>query len=142
MIESFHTGFGAAPGLADGFCRSFASRGSAFQWGRSLLEPLNLCVDRLDDLGRIHGTDYTSATPEPKNSLPPLREKLASFDGAIGADDVARLLQTSCRTIYLCVRQNWIPYFRLNGCVKFDPTLIADWIDSISSTPKKPARSG
>jgi hypothetical protein len=31
--------------------------------------------------------------PKPKNQLPTLREKLASFDGAIDADDIAALLQ-------------------------------------------------
>jgi hypothetical protein len=41
--------------------------------------------------------------PKPKNQLPTLREKLASFDGAIDADDIARLLQTSRHTIYLWV---------------------------------------
>jgi excisionase family DNA binding protein len=75
--------------------------------------------------------------PKPKNPLPTLREKLASFDGAIGADDIARLLQTSRHTIYLWVRDNRIPHFRLNGSLKFDPALIADWIDSTSSTQKK-----
>jgi hypothetical protein len=81
--------------------------------------------------------------PKPKSPLPTLREKLASFDGAIGADDIARLLQTSRHTIYLWVRANKIPYFRLNGCLKFDPALVADWIDSASSTPKRPStRSG
>src|ERR1700722_16968068 len=84
-------------------------------------------------------TRYTSAMPKPKSPLPTLREKLASFDGAIGADDIARLLQTSRHTIYLWVRDNKIPYFRLNGCLKFDPALVADWIDSTSSTPKDPA---
>jgi hypothetical protein len=84
-------------------------------------------------------TYHQSAMPEPENPLPTLREKLASFDGAIGADDIARLLQTSRHTIYLWVRDNKIPYFRLNGCLKFDPALVADWIDSTSSTPKDPA---
>jgi len=84
-----------------------------------------------------------SIASQPKRTgLPTLREKLASFDGAIGADDIARLLQTSRHTIYLWVRDNRIPYFRLNGGLKFDPALIADWIDSTSSTPKKPAPSG
>jgi Helix-turn-helix domain len=77
--------------------------------------------------------------PKPKNPPSTLREKLASFDGAIGTDDIARLLQTKRRTIYLWVREDRIPHFRLNGCLKFDPALIADWIDSTSSTPKKPA---
>jgi excisionase family DNA binding protein len=80
--------------------------------------------------------------PKPKNPLPTLREKLASFDGAIGADEIARLLQTSRHTIYLWVRDNRIPHFRLNGSLRSDPALIADWIDSSSSTPKKPASSG
>jgi excisionase family DNA binding protein len=79
--------------------------------------------------------------PKPKNPLLTLREKLASFDGAIGADDIARLLQTSRHTVYLWVRDNRIPHFRLNGSLKFDPALIADWIDSTSSTPEKPAPS-
>src|ERR1700722_10005597 len=90
-------------------------------------------------------TRYTSAMPKPKNPLPTLREKLASFDGAIGADDIARLLQTSRHTIYLWVRDNTIPPFRLNGSLKFDPALIADWIDSTSSTPQsqhRPEREG
>jgi excisionase family DNA binding protein len=86
-------------------------------------------------------TRYTSDMPKPKNPLPTLREKLASFDGAIGADDIARLLQTSRHTVYLWVRDNRIPHFRLNGSLKFDPALIADWIDSTSSTPEKPAPS-
>jgi hypothetical protein len=30
------------------------------------------------------------------------------------------------------VRDNRIPHFRLNGSLKFDPALIADWIDSTS----------
>jgi hypothetical protein len=47
--------------------------------------------------------------PKPKNPLPTLREKLASFDGAIGADDVARLLQTSCHTIYLAELDSLFP---------------------------------
>jgi hypothetical protein len=87
----------------------------------------------------VQMTYHQSAMPEPPNPLPTLREKLASFDGAIGADDIARLLQTSRHTIYLWVRDNKIPYFRLNGCLKFDPALVADWIDSTSSTPKDPA---
>ncbi len=84
-----------------------------------------------------------SIASQPKRTgLPTLREKLAGFDGAIGTDDIARLLQTSRHTIYLWVRENRIPYFRLNGGLKFDPALIADWIDSTSSTPKKPAPFG
>jgi hypothetical protein len=80
--------------------------------------------------------------PKPKNPPPTLREKLASFDGAIGTDDIARLLQTKRRTIYLWVREDRIPHFRLNGCLKFDPALIADWIDSTSSTQKSQHRPG
>jgi excisionase family DNA binding protein len=84
-----------------------------------------------------------SIASQPKRTgLPTLREKLASFDGAIGADDIARLLQTSRHTIYSWVRENRIPYFRLNGSLKFDPALIADWIDSTTSIPKNPAPSG
>jgi hypothetical protein len=37
------------------------------------------------------------------------------------------------------VRDNRIPHFRLNGSLKFDPALIADWIDSTSSTSKRPS---
>jgi hypothetical protein len=81
------------------------------------------------------------ASPPKRTGLRTLREKLASFDGAMGADDIARLLQTSRHTIYLWVRAKRIPYFRLNGCLKFDPALIADWIDSTSSTPIKPPPS-
>ena len=87
----------------------------------------------------VQMTYHQSAMRGPENPLPTLREKLASFDGAIGADDIARLLQTSRHTIYLWVRDNKIPYFRLNGCLKLDPALVADWIDSTSSTPKDPA---
>jgi hypothetical protein len=84
-----------------------------------------------------------SIASQPKRTgLRTLREKLAGFDGAMGADDIARLLQTSRHTIYLWVRKKRIPYFRLNGCLKFDPALIADWIDSTSSAPKKPEPPG
>jgi hypothetical protein len=55
----------------------------------------------LNSFMAVHMTYHQSAMPEPVNPLPTLREKLASFDGAIGADDIARLRQTSRHTIYL-----------------------------------------
>jgi hypothetical protein len=120
MVKSFRTGYGALPGLADGFCRSFAGRGSAFQSGLSFPESLNLRVDRLDDFGRIHDPDYTSATPEPKNPLPTLREKFASFEEPLAlmttpAACKPHATPSTRHTAYLWVRQNRIPYFRLNA---------------------------
>ena len=49
--------------------------------------------------------------------------------------DVAQLLLAKASTIYAWVEQGLIPYYKLNGMVRFDEAELLQWIQS----QKKPA---
>jgi excisionase family DNA binding protein len=57
-----------------------------------------------------------------------VRERIASFDRAMTADDLARVLGVSEITVYKHAKAGRIPSFRIGTCVRFCPQAVADWI--------------
>lgn len=67
--------------------------------------------------------------PAPTAQPTSLRDRIASFDHALTADDLAHLFQVEKNTIYVKARAGDIPSFRIGDSVRFDPKHITDWLD-------------
>jgi hypothetical protein len=75
------------------------------------------------------------------SSLNAIHETLRSLDHCITADCLANLLELNLRTIYLKPRTGRMPCVRLHGVVRFDPIVLADWLDSATlPTTKRPLK--
>lgn len=57
-----------------------------------------------------------------------IRERIAGFDRAMTADDLASILGVSEITVYKHAKAGRIPSFRIGTCVRFCPQAVADWI--------------
>ena len=69
-------------------------------------------------------TQQSEATPMPLN----IRERIANFDRAMTADELAGILGVSRITIFKHAKDGRIPCFRIGTCVRFCPQTVADWI--------------
>ena len=58
-----------------------------------------------------------------------IAETLAQMEGAITAEPLARLLGMSRITIYKLAKAGRIPSFRIGSAVRFDPGVIAAWLE-------------
>jgi excisionase family DNA binding protein len=47
--------------------------------------------------------------------------------------EVAESLGSHIQTVYEWTYESKIPYFRVGGRIKFDPQIIADWLDRRAS---------
>jgi excisionase family DNA binding protein len=57
-----------------------------------------------------------------------LADRLESFGHALTATQLATLLAVSKIVIYKLAKANRIPSFRIGTCVRFDPTVVANWL--------------
>jgi excisionase family DNA binding protein len=69
-------------------------------------------------------TQQSGATPMPLN----IRERIANFDRAMTADELAGILGVSRITIFKHAKDGRLPCFRIGTCVRFCPQTVADWI--------------
>jgi excisionase family DNA binding protein len=58
-----------------------------------------------------------------------IRERLADFDRALTADEVAGLLGISAQMIRKQARTGDIPCFRIGTSVRFDPQKLCEWLE-------------
>jgi len=58
-----------------------------------------------------------------------LQERLRALTGGIKAPMLARLLGLSRITVYKRAAAGMIPCLRIGGAVRFDPVVIARWLD-------------
>lgn len=66
-----------------------------------------------------------AATTQPLS----VRDRIASFDHALTADDLSKLFAVEPDSIYKKARAGDIPSFRIGTSVRFDPKQIIDWLD-------------
>jgi excisionase family DNA binding protein len=57
-----------------------------------------------------------------------VRDRIATHDGAMNAEQLADILGVSEITIYKHAKAGKIPSFRIGTCVRFCPKTVADWI--------------
>jgi excisionase family DNA binding protein len=62
--------------------------------------------------------------PEPLT----LAERIERMEGAMAADQLAKLLNVSKITIFKQAKAGRIPSFRIGTCVRFDPRTVAKWL--------------
>lgn len=65
-----------------------------------------------------------------KTELMGIRDRLAAYNGAITAAELATLLAVQPDTLYKLARKGDIPHMRIGSSVRFDPKAIAEWIAS------------
>jgi len=76
-----------------------------------------------------------------KIKRPSLKELLASGD-LISPEELAAALKIARVTAYQWVRRGVIPYLKLEGVVRFDPTEIDAWLKSNRRTATKAPGGG
>lgn len=57
-----------------------------------------------------------------------LAEQIERTEGAMTAEQLARLLNVSPITVYKLAKAGRIPSFRIGRCVRFDPKTVANWL--------------
>lgn len=57
-----------------------------------------------------------------------LRDRLAAYDRAITAAELATLLAVQPDMIYKQARKGGIPHIRIGTAVRFDPKVILEWL--------------
>ena len=55
-------------------------------------------------------------------------ERLKAMSRMITVDELAQMLAVSPKTLYSKAKAGTIPVTRLAGALRFDPALIADWL--------------
>jgi excisionase family DNA binding protein len=58
-----------------------------------------------------------------------IKDRIASFDGALEAEDLARILKINKASIYKQARKGTIPSFRVGTSIRFDPKALCEWYD-------------
>jgi Helix-turn-helix domain len=58
-----------------------------------------------------------------------IKERIVSFDGALDAEDLSKILKVDKASIYKQARQGTIPSFRIDTMVRFDPKALCEWYD-------------
>lgn len=59
-------------------------------------------------------------------------EKLRAAKKLLGVKQVAELLGSHPMTIYGWVAEGRLPHLRVGGRIKFDPNVVADWLQARS----------
>jgi excisionase family DNA binding protein len=62
-----------------------------------------------------------------------IAEQLKSSKGLLSVQQVAEALAAHPQTVYSWAQEGKLPYFRIGGRIKFDPTAIADWLNRRAS---------
>jgi len=74
---------------------------------------------------------FVAVEPHHYGQLPmTLVEQLRAHETALTVADLAQLLGVAIRTVYKEVEDGRIPFFRLRTSIRFDPGLIADWLQA------------
>ena len=60
-----------------------------------------------------------------------LAEQIERIEGAMTADQLAKLLNVSKVLIFKRAKAGRIPSFRVGTCVRFDPRAVAKWLRSM-----------
>jgi excisionase family DNA binding protein len=63
-------------------------------------------------------------TPKPLT----LADQFERMEGALTAEQLAKLLNISEITVYKQAKAGRIPSFRIGTCVRFDPKAVAEWV--------------
>lgn len=61
-----------------------------------------------------------------------IEDRLAGFDRALTAEDVAALFALHPQTVYQQARRGEIPCFRIGTAVRFDPKRLKEWYEKHS----------
>ena len=57
-----------------------------------------------------------------------LIQRLMEYQHAMTAAEVAKILACSHQTVYRMAQQSQLPYFRVSGSIRFDPSAIVEWL--------------
>jgi excisionase family DNA binding protein len=57
-----------------------------------------------------------------------LVQRLAGMGRALDATQLARLLGVHKLTVYRLVERGALPHFRIASCIRFDPSVVAEWL--------------
>jgi len=71
------------------------------------------------------GSVITMPTP---NSCPDLASRIEARKSAWTVDGLALLLEISPKTLYKMAKSERIPAIRIDGIIRFDPALTAEWL--------------
>lgn len=55
--------------------------------------------------------------------------KIKGFQRALTVSEVAELLASSTTTIYRMIELQEVPYFRVRGSIRFDPSALIAWLE-------------
>jgi excisionase family DNA binding protein len=75
--------------------------------------------------------EATPSTPQSQTGIPEsltLADRIERMEGALTAEELARLLNVSRITIFKQAKAGRIPSFRIGTCVRFDPRAVANWL--------------
>jgi excisionase family DNA binding protein len=67
----------------------------------------------------------------PEHEIKSVGQRLASFDRALTAYEVAALLKVHLDTVYKQARAGNLPSFRIGTSIRFDPKKLGEWYESI-----------
>jgi excisionase family DNA binding protein len=83
---------------------------------------------------RLRVVAATSVTTQP------ISQQIRSCPTALTVDDVAGYLNLARKTIYSMSASGRIPSIKIGAVLRFDPAILADWIDNRTlSTPRRAA---
>jgi excisionase family DNA binding protein len=57
-----------------------------------------------------------------------IAETIESFDHALTAPELSRLLSVHKLTIYRAAESGALKCFRINSCIRFEPRAVASWL--------------
>lgn len=57
-----------------------------------------------------------------------IRERIANYDRALTAKELAGMLGVSPITLFKLAKRGLIPCFRVGTCVRFEPKKTAEWL--------------
>jgi hypothetical protein len=75
----------------------------------------------------VRGNGNLLMMPAP-NSSPDLASRIEARKSAWTVDDLAFLLEMSPKTLYKMAKSERIPAIRIDGMIRFDPALTAEWL--------------
>ena len=98
--------------------------------GRSLPTQSLLLEYQLRKGNRWTAIGIAAATQPPVHVPEPLTlaEKIERVEGAMTAEQLAKMLNVSKITIFKLAKAGRIPSFRIGTCVRFDPKTVAKWL--------------
>jgi excisionase family DNA binding protein len=98
--------------------------------GRSLPIKSLLLEYQIRKGSRWTANSIAAATQPPVHLTKPLTlvEQIERVEGAMTAEQLAKMLNVSKITIFKQAKAGRIPSFRIGTCVRFDPKAVAKWL--------------